>query len=413
MGLGDLFRETKNKVESDHETLKPLDEVVNLGKLTDKGHIISSLVSVPPGRYHVKNNLLIRESATFKLHPGVELYCDDRVCISNKGVMMAEGTDKEDIKVTGYYDQKFGGIVHYGDVSSNSKMSHCDISHSKGLTLLELTVLLGISPKNIKTNHHNHNYGALTFLNSSPKLKQNIIHNNTAYSGAAIMLIGDSSPSIDTLLVKKNIGLKEGAIYNESIGMPYFKHILFKKNVSGSLGGAFTNNGYGLMEDCEFRNNNFSERGGAIGLSKGDQNNSIPIYIINSVFAFNMAENVAGAMHFERSKLHTEGGFIGYNGNDIRNFKDMLRAPFSPDHIHYQIYHSNDVFIANRLKIIGNSAKKGGALAATDVSVNLLNSNVMYCNSLHGDSGIQLLATPFTHKGTIIRPGQNNIAGRE
>jgi len=413
MGLGDLFKKIKNKVESDHEALKSLDKVVNLGRLTDKGHIISSLVSVPPGRYRVKNNLLIRESATFKLHPGVELYCDDRVCISNKGVMLAEGTDEEDIKVTGYYDQKFGGIVHYGDVSSNSKLSHCNISHSKGLTLLELTNLLSISPKSIRTIHHNHNYGALTFLDSSPKLKQNIIHNNTAYSGAAMMLIGNSSPTIDTLLVEKNKGQKEGAIYNESVGIPIFRSILFKKNISGNLGGAFTNSGSGLMENCEFRNNNFSERGGAIGLFKENKNHSVHVYILNSVFAFNMAENVAGAMHFERSRLHTEYGFIGYNGQDIRSFKDMLRAPLFPDQVNYKISLSNKVFVANRLKVIGNYAKKGGALAATDVSVSLFNPNVMYCNSSHGDAGIQLLATPFTYKGTVIRPGQNNIAGRE
>lgn len=413
MSLGSLLKRTKIVVESDREALKPLEEVVNLGTKKDDGHVLRSHVSIPPGRYHVRKNLLVREQATLELKPGVELYLDDRVCIIQNGKMIARGNKKEPIKISGYYDQKFGNIVFFGERASYSRLSHFDISRAKGISFEQILLLSHINEKKIKENSLKRQPGAIVILDSSLKLEQGKIHDNVADTASAIFISGKSSPLISHIHINKNKTQKKGAICNESESTPIIRRCLFTGNSSGSLGGAFTNSGSGLMESCEFSEYNSANIGGAIGLFKGiDNKRRIHTLFFNSVFAFCKADYTAGAMLFENSKLHIQGGMVAHHGIDFPSLEYMSNIPLTPTHKNYNYPdNSPNLFIAKNIRVIGNRATKGGALAAQDSTVNLINSHVLYCFSREGDDGIQLLATPLSYKNTRIQKGSNNLSG--
>lgn len=205
--------------------------------------------------------------------------------------------------------------------------------------------------------------GGLHLINTSPSVKNCLLHRNRADLGGGVAILSSASEPVFTRCTFNSNWANEGAGAVNWIAGPVFNECVFSDNVAFSGGGGVMNmQANPSFVDCSFIGNSADAGGGM-------ENNESNPTITNSNFTENKARNGGGM--FNGSGLITLNG-CGFSGNTAEADGGGLH------NIATQVSFSKCFFQGNR------ADQRGGAMRNDRATVVIRNSRITGNNSPQG-----------------------------
>ncbi|MFC2130567.1 right-handed parallel beta-helix repeat-containing protein [Bacteroidota bacterium] len=295
--------------------------------------------------YYISGNVLIPDTATLKIEPGVLIEFKDSCRMTVKGQLLAVGSENDSIifsvkdKELGWLGIHFDKILNHNDSSiikfcvvhfctgeyaflldssskiqiQNSRFSNNDNrghNYHKGLMLS--VIYCSYSNPLISNNVFINNgvinrlrYCAIMCNHSSPQITNCLFSNNISYYGSSLYCFNESQPVID----KCNFTNENGqSIFIVDYCFPIIKNSNIFQNSGNKNGGAiYCSNSDAIIDNCMISENSGSN-GGAICI---DHNSNL--ILKNSIISKNTSTKFGGAIFSNDGNLYINNCLISEN----------------------------------------------------------------------------------------------------
>jgi parallel beta-helix repeat protein len=258
-----------------------------------------------PYRVHVE--VLVAETCTLNIEPGVEVLFDAACGMYLEGCLNATGTVQDSIGF-GPSNETWGGIHISGTNwdADSTRIEHCVItgSNNSGITC---DTAFRVSIRHNRISDNSGDYGAGIFIyGSTPLITDNLIRDNISYgNGGGIYVWENSTPLIARNTIVNNICYDSGG----GIGVHNCIPLIYGNRIEGNDasyvgGGVFLFNSSAQIVN-NFILNNTGQLGGGVGVWSG-----CPPYLAGNLICNNSASQ--------------GGGLFSYNFNGISMFNDTV-----------------------------------------------------------------------------------------
>ena len=360
--------------------------------------------------YVVKSNLLVEESATLAIDPGVEVQFDGNYAILIEGLLLASGTSADKIVFTSGDTTPNGGDWNHILLTSTSKskagthkMEHCVVQYGGGFDnnfgTIRITEGANATISNC-TISNNASQGIYVDYGGNITITNSTLESNFGYSGAGIYIYSDSSHSteISGCIIRDN----QASYYGGGISVDGYSNVdidqcIISGNSADDGGGIFTetNESFNVTNSLIY-NNSADDYGGGIYLYDGEI-----LEFDNNVIYANEAEYGGGL-------------YIYYINGDITNNIVAENMAEKGGGIYILSYYDNTTISGNsviRNITSGNSSDYGGGIYAKYLDDTILDDNTIVGNesTSFGDSGGIYLYDSYYSVQEISHMNGNNI----
>ncbi len=362
------------------------------------------------GYVDVKKDHIVEEGKVLEIMPGtVVRFASDAKLIIDGGILLAQGLEKDPIRLTSYEPESGGndfwrGIDFIKADQDTSRIEHCVI-------------------ENIIRNDGK---GSIDLSNSIVKVRNTRIHNNESSRGGAFF-VDNSALTLEHSIIENNTAQQHGgavSILNSDTylaNVKFFKNTFINNRVEGekSVGGGAVyieelDNEEGIKSNILIQENNiisntvrdlkglYTGNGGGISIITG-QGHSVSL--IGNKIMYNVSGS-GGGLYVEHISKKGTGEHIFTNNiisNNTSSEKSggVLYRTGLTENIENIIFENND--IVNNHNTDGKSGAGGLFIEFDDKIGNLFEMrNMIFYNNYLGSEISDVATIPYTYPGSFI-----------